>query len=120
MKLTKVQAEQIFSDFQHFDGSKIQIKYGGVGQRPVVIMLPYDSKQNKACSDDILARMQNGIQLKRQYLNSVDDLYSVEIFFYDGIPNSLFTRHSEIDIWLKSMDIEFDYTKYGLIKSDLL
>lgn len=117
MKLKKEQAEQILTDFKHFDGSKIQIKQGQVGARPVIIMLPFEPGQNGICADDILARMQSGIQLKREYLSSVDDFYSVEVFFYDGIPNSVFARHSEIDIWLKSIDIEFDYAKYGLPNS---
>ena len=117
MKLTREQAEKILTDFKHFDGSQIPIKQGQVGSRPVVILLPFEASQNRVCADDILARMHNGIQLNRQYLNSIDDLYSVEVFFYDGIPNSVFARHPEIDIWLKSIDIEFDYAKYGLPNS---
>lgn len=113
MKLTREQANKILTDFNHFDGSKIKIKDGQVGQYPVVIILPFDEESYRRCVLDIFDRMRSGTQLIREY-PSANGECKAEVFFYDLVPNDTIAKHTAIDKWLSSIYTDFDFAKYGL------
>ena len=115
MKLTEAQAKMILSDFSHFDGSGIKIKDGQVGQYPVVIILPFDEEHYNKCVMDIYDRMKSGTKLISEY-PSTNGEYEIEVFHRDVIPRDTIAKHTDFEKWLGTLDIHFDFEKYGLIR----
>lgn len=113
MKLTKDQATKILNDFRHFDGRKISIKEGQLGEYPVVIVLPFDESISEKCRLDIYDRMRNNEQMIRVY-DFGDIPYTVQVFFSDLIANSTLGKHTDLEKWLNNTDIAFDRKKYGI------
>lgn len=113
MKLTKDQATKILDDFRHFDGRKVSIRDGEIGEYPVVIALPFDDSLNEKCRLDIYERMSSNKELIRTY-DLGDIPYTVQVFFRDLIPNNTLGRHTDFEKWLKTIDLNFDKNKYGI------
>lgn len=113
MKLTKDQATKILDDFRHFDGRKISIKYGEIGEYPVVIVLPIDDSLNEKCRLDIYDRLSSNKELIRAY-DLGDIPYTAQVFFRDLIPNNTLGKHTDFEKWLETINVSFDKIKYGI------
>jgi len=113
MKLTKDQATRILDDFQHFDGRRIRIKDGNVGEYPVVIVIPFEESLNEKCRLDIYDRMKSQKQLIRIY-DLGDIPYTIHVFFKDFVPKDTLGKYTDFEKWLNAIDIDFDRSKYGI------